>query len=170
MVALNMTFDPAEAPVDEFESVPAGTYVMTIVDGEIREMGENGSKGSALNLRFQIDGGDHDGRAYFEWLNLWHATSEQAVTIAQQTLGKIVTAAGTGPISDTEELYGIPLVVTLKERKDKRTGETRIQAGSFAPYNSAPQSAPQPMQRPTPVNNNAAPPAANGQRRWGNRG
>lgn len=172
MANLGMTFDPDQAPQDEYEDLPAGTFAMQIIGSEIKET--QSGNGEGLNLQFEVIDGEFEHRQYWEWLNIKHQNPE-AEKIAHTTLGKICRAAGLGPVQDSEELHGIPMMVTLKPRKNKQTGEIRNQASSFAPYQAAPANV-QRMQNQTQHTHyqhpaqNGGPAANNGnQRRWGNR-
>ncbi len=178
MANLGMTFDPDQAPQDEFEDLPANTYPMQIIGSEVKPT--QSGDGEGLNFQFEVIDGEFQGRQYWEWLNIKHA-NPKAEEIAHATLGKICKAANVGPIADSEELHHIPMLVTLKPKKNKQTGDVQIRATTFAPYQSAPQGhqAPQRNYQHQPANNGnyqqsannggAAMPTNGGQRRWGNR-
>lgn len=176
MANLGMIFDPDQAPENEYEDLTPGVYAMSIVESEIRETASG--TGEGLNLTFEIIDGPSQGRRHWEWLNIRHQNPE-AEKIAHATLGSICRAAGTGPVQDSTELHGIPMMVTLALKKNKKTGETQLRATKFAPFNQAPPSHQPAYHQPqqataqmaAPQVAAAAAPAmpTNGQRRWGNR-
>ncbi|MTH95407.1 DUF669 domain-containing protein [Roseibium sp. RKSG952] len=167
MAHLGMTFDPEQAPQDDFADLPDGRYAMQIIGSELKP--PRSGTGQGLNLQFEVIMGDFERRQHWEWLNIKNDNAK-AEEIAHRTLGRICRAAGLGPISDSEQLHGIPMFVTVKNKANKQTGETRAEATKFEPYSAAP--VPQ-YQQPSeaaqpPVNNGPAMPTNGGRRNWGN--
>lgn len=169
MALLNMQFDQAEiaqAQVNEFEPVPAGTYTVEITRSEVKE--NNSGSGNRLSLGFKILDGAHAGRLIFQDLTLRN-TNQVAQQIGRKQMAQLFHACGKLSVAESSELHGIPMEVKVAIRIDK-TGqyEPSNEIKKFAPLAgkqgfSAPQ-APQsqPMQQQPPqaqqANAGAAPP------------
>src|SRR4249920_3299146 len=72
---------------------PAGEYPMAITNMECRQNNDAAS-GANLWLEYTIIDGEFKNRKYYENLNLWHETSEQAKEIAYKQLSSIGHAVG----------------------------------------------------------------------------
>lgn len=168
MAFLGTTFDATTVePARAYEVVPAGKYVVQIVESEVRPT-SNGD-GQYLWLRLDILDGEHAGKPLFDRLNIINP-NPKTVEIAQRTLSSICRAVGELSVSDSEELHFKPMVATVKvepPRVDPRTGKEYGESNGikgYAPVNgSAPASRPVasvPPQRPAavPAAANAAPP------------
>lgn len=112
MASLGTTFDAnAVEPNQPSEVIPAGKYLMQIVNSEMRQT-KSGS-GSYLLLELSIIDGAFTNRRAFEILNLDNP-NEKAVEIANKTLSAICRATGQMSVSDSEQLHHKTMLVTIK--------------------------------------------------------
>lgn len=113
MAQLPGAFNPNDhEEMANFEAMPVGDYNMKITDS--KKVESNATKGNFYwKMEFTVQDGKYKGRKVWTNLNLINRNPD-AVDIAQRELTSICKAAGTGPISDTEELHGKELICTLK--------------------------------------------------------
>ena len=105
-----LNFNVKDAPEDNYEPLPAGTYAAHIVQSEMKET--KAGNGMYLELRIQILDEPYTGRLVFDRLNLVNP-NDTAVQIAQRTLAQICKACGLEEVEDSEEFHGIEMNVTL---------------------------------------------------------
>jgi len=131
-----------------FEPIPAGKYLVLIVDSKTKQT-KNGA-GEYLQLEFEIVDGPYKGRKVWERLTLRHP-NETTVKIAKGNLSAICRAVGVMKPNDSVELHNIPLsiVVGLKKREDN--GEMTNVVKAFEKRESAAS------QRPSAVAGSAPP-------------
>ena len=91
--------------------VPAGEYLSHIIKTEIKET--KAGTGHRLNLTFKILDGDHEGRVFWQGLNISNP-SAVAQEISRKELNSICKACGLEDVEDSDELLQIPLIVRLK--------------------------------------------------------
>lgn len=117
MANLGQYQDTANGQMAEDRTVlPAGEYEAAIVKSE--EKSNKANTGSYINLEFEVQSGQHQGRRFWEMLNL-NNPNAQAVEIANRSLNSICNACGKlrASVQNTEELHGIPMRVTLGVRQ-----------------------------------------------------
>ena len=124
-------------PQIQFEPIPNGKYVAVITESEIKPTASG--NGSFLKLTFEVIEGEHDGRKVFARLNLDNPNA-QAVAIAQAQLSAICRAVGVMTPRDSEELHNKKLLVTVKVRENKETGEKYNDVSGFGPVELKPVS------------------------------
>jgi hypothetical protein len=100
MATLN--FNAAEAPADDFDTLPAGEYTAQIIQSEMKDT--KSGTGQYLEMRVQILDEPFTGRLIFERLNLVNPNNT-AVMIAQRTLAQICKALDIESLEDSEELH-----------------------------------------------------------------
>ena len=116
-----LNFDANEvAPSTGFEPIPVGKYVAVINDSEEKE--NRAGNGSYLQLEFEIVEGSYVGRKLWVRLNL-NNQNPDAVRMARADLSAICHAVNVLRSSDSCELHNIPLVITVRCKKDKNTDE-----------------------------------------------
>lgn len=116
-------FDANEVePSSGFSPIPAGKYVAVITEDDMKET-RNG-KGRYLQFTFEIIEGEYSGRKLWARLNLENENME-AVKIARADLSAICRAVNVLKLSDTVDLHNLPLVISVKLKKDKETDELR---------------------------------------------
>jgi hypothetical protein len=171
MANLGETFNPDEVPEDEFEPIPAGDYLVQIVESEIGPT--KSGNGQILKLTLEILSGEYERRRIWERINIVNQNPD-AQRIAQQQLKKLCDALGTGPIQDSEELHFKPVNIHVEIRQDK--------SGQYGPQNVIRKFWPADGAEPAkPVTQRQSAPAAApakaasaatgapGKRPWGNR-
>ncbi len=97
-------------PAESFDPIPAGTYLGSIIDTEMRET--KAGNGSYLNMQIEILDGPYKGRRVFDRLNL-NNPNPKAVEIAQRTLSAICHASGILQVSDSSQLHNIPMQIKV---------------------------------------------------------
>lgn len=126
-------------------ALPAGEYVAAIVKSERREA-RAGNGNAYINLEFEVQDGEKQGRRFWTMLNLWNSNAT-AVEIAQRELNSICQATGRLRVKDTEELHGIPMTVNVGVKEDSY-GVKNVTKG-YKPLNGAPPRSQQTQQQPS---------------------
>lgn len=109
-------FNAAEVePAGSFLPIPQGDYPAVITEAQWRDT-KSGS-GRYLQLKLEVQGGEHAGRVLFDRLNLKNPNAT-AVEIAMRTLSAICRAVGVMKPRDESELLYKPLVVQVVVRPD----------------------------------------------------
>jgi hypothetical protein len=124
------SFDPQRhAAGAAMEPLPDGTYTMTIIDSERRT--PRSGDGEYIQLALRVKDGTHKGRVIFHRL---HVVTANVTTrrIAEAELASICRAAAINTLTDTAQLHGIPIIVTLGHRRDAG-GQTLNVPRSYAP-------------------------------------
>jgi hypothetical protein len=119
MARLSETFVADEAEDLSFEPLPPGVYVAQVkkTDLKVTKAGD----GEYIALQWEILEADDDryvGRVVFQNLNIVNP-SEMATKIGRSQLKQITKAMGIDNLTDTDELLGTPVKITLKIRKGK---------------------------------------------------
>lgn len=152
MAALNFDANNVQ-PNDGYEPLPAGDYIATITNSEMK-LTKNGL-GQYLSLEFQVIGGEFINRKLFTNLLLNHP-NQQTVDIAQKKLSSICHAVNMLNLKDSIQLHGLPLTIRVKYKEDEKYGPGNdITAFKSAPKSKTPVAQPQavvyqqPVQQPT---------------------
>ena len=90
----------------DYSAVPAGRYRIMATSSDMKPT-KNGA-GNYLQIEYDIQAGEHQGRKLFERLNLDNP-NQTAVDIAYRTLGEICKAVGKLQITDSMELHNIAM-------------------------------------------------------------
>jgi hypothetical protein len=122
-------------PSTGFDPIPAGRYVAMVTDSELKPT--KSGDGRYLQLTFQILDGEFKNRYVWARLNLENR-NETAVKIARAELSSLCRATGIMTPRDSCELHGVPLIVTVRCKKDKETGEVTNEIRGFAKKDSLP--------------------------------
>ena len=136
-------------PATEYQPLPAGKYLAEITASELKQT--KSGNGNYLELEFTVLDGDCRGRKVWDRLCLTH-TNDLTQKIARGKLSAVCRAVGVMQPRDSVELHNLPLVVTVKCKTRKDTGEITNEINGYAQRESA---AGQPQQ--APVNNNTSP-------------
>lgn len=128
MVDLNEQFDATTVEPNDFELLPNGKYIMTLVESEKRTSQNSGD--DYVSLEFEIQGGQYEGRKLWLNLSLW-SSNPKAVTFARSMLSSLCHAAGVLNLTDTSQLEGIPVVGVVKQKLNKQTNEMQNQITKF---------------------------------------
>lgn len=102
---------------EDRSALPGGTYEAAIAKSENKPTKKG--DGSYIELEYEVQEGEHKGRRFWHTLNLENPNA-QAVEIANRDLNSICHACGKlrASVQDTEELHGIPMLVTLGQKTD----------------------------------------------------
>ncbi|RIK74360.1 MAG: hypothetical protein DCC68_23255 [Planctomycetota bacterium] len=133
MASLNFNANDVE-PASDFEPIPAGKYLAMITDSEMKPT-KNGT-GHYLQLTFQILDGPYKNRFVWARLNLDNANAT-AVKIAHGELSALCRAVGVMAPKDSVELHNLPLVITVKCKTRKDSGEVQNEIKGFAKKEAA---------------------------------
>lgn len=138
-----MFFDATQvSPVDQYEAVPAGDYEAMVVDTTMKTTKDGG--GQYLELKLEIQAGQHQGRQLWDRLNLVNR-NPKAVEIAQKQMSQLCHATGVLQIATAQDLHKLhhrPVVVKVAAKQDPERGMTNevkgykakaANAASFAP-------------------------------------
>lgn len=115
MARLDFNSDGVEDP-QSFDVLPDGTQVVCVI--EESDMVETKKQdGSYLKLTFCAIDGEHKGRKFWENLNLVTQRDDEKakkmIAIATSKLAQLCRACGKVAVNDSEELHGIPVLLTL---------------------------------------------------------
>jgi hypothetical protein len=149
MANLN-NFNAHEIEPASFDPLPAGKYLATITESEMKAT--KSGAGQFLNLTFQILDGAFKGRKIWTRLNLKNP-NPQAEQIARGQLSALCRAVGVMTPRDSLELHNLPLVVTVKIKKREDTGDLQNEISGYSKKDSsppAPSTAPAPAASATP--------------------
>lgn len=153
-------------PADQYEALPAGDYEAMATEAAIKPTKDGGGK--YLELKLQVQSGQHQGRTLFDRLNLINR-NPKAVEIAQRQMSQLCHATGVlqiGSEADVQKLCFKPVVVKVTAKPDPERGmqnEVRgykaktAAAAGFAPQAfaaprvAAPAAPQQPAYQPAPA-------------------
>jgi hypothetical protein len=117
--SLDVPFD-TEIEEGTLAVIPAGRYTAEITKATVGSL--KSGKGQAVELVWEVKGGQYDGRVLFDRVILSHA-SEDAMRFGRQKFKDICTATGaTGQVTDLSVLEGKPCSVYVKIEEDE-TGQ-----------------------------------------------
>lgn len=107
-------------PSAPMEPIPAGRYLAMITASEMKP--NKSGTGQFLELVFTITEGEYKNRQLWARLNLVNP-NPLASKIAQADLSALCRAVGIMTPSDSCELHNLPLVIRVRCKKRKDTGE-----------------------------------------------
>lgn len=129
--------------MNDYSTIPEGDYMASIVKSEMKDT-RNGD-GKYLNIQLKVIGGKYNGRTLFTMLNLIN-NNATAVEIAQKELATICRACGKVQVADSNELHGIPMLVSVGIVPATAKYKEKNEITMYKPANGAPapvaQSAP----------------------------
>lgn len=114
MAILNFNANEVEPSVG-FEAIPAGKYQAVIVASDMKT--NRAGDGEYLQLEFEIIEGEYKNRKLWTRLNLDNKNSD-TVRIARADLSAICHAVGVIQPRDSADLHNLPLIITVKCRKN----------------------------------------------------
>ncbi len=121
-------------PRGEFTPIPAGKYLAMITASE--EKPNKSGDGRFLELVFQVLEGPYQNRLLWARLNLTHS-NPKAVQIARAELSALCRAVGVMTPRDSVELHNLPLVISVKCKPRKDTGEISNVIADYAKREAA---------------------------------
>jgi len=112
MVELGGTFDSdGYDDMSNFEPIPKGEYLVQVVESDFKTTKDQ--QGRFIELKFEVLNGEYKGRFIWTRLNVQNK-NQMAVDIANKEFATICRAMGKGKITDTQQLHGIPVLMTVK--------------------------------------------------------
>ena len=115
-----LNFDASKVdPAQPFEAIPSDKYTVEITKSELKPIKSGG--GSYLEIEYTVLDGEYRGRKVWDRLCLNHS-NEKTVQIARSHLSGICHAVGILQPRESTELHHIPLLITVKAKKDESTG------------------------------------------------
>jgi hypothetical protein len=133
------------AQTNDYSPIPAGEYIATIKDAELKATKDG--TGQYIKLKLQVDAPSHTGRIIFSNLNIQNK-SEAAERIGRQQLGEIMRALGLASVADTDQLIGgtVGIKVSIRDAQNGYEAQNEVKGykalqGSAAPAMAAPQAA-----------------------------
>jgi hypothetical protein len=141
MATLNFNANEVE-PSKGIDPIPAGKYNAVIIDSEMKPT-KNGN-GQYLELTFEVIDGEYKGRKVWSRLNLDNPNA-QAVQIARSDLSAICRAVNVIQPRDSVELHNLPLVITVRCRKNPENGDITNDIKGYEPRASAAKTTPPPQ-------------------------
>lgn len=151
MALLNFNANEVE-PNAPFEVIPAGKYNAVIVESEMKAT--RAGTGRYLKLVFEITDGEYAGRKLFASINLENP-NQDAVRIGRAELSAVCHAVNVLDLQDTVQLHNLPMVITVRVKKNQDgepTNEVRgYEAAAVVRTPAAPPAAqPRPAASATP--------------------
>ena len=134
-------------PAAGFDPIPAGKYPAVITDSEMKP--NNAGTGAYLQLTFQVIDGEYKNRLLWARLNLDNPNAT-AVQIARAELSAVCRAVGVLAPNDSVELHNLPLVIHVRCKKRKDTGELTNEIKGYAKKESPPAAGAAPVANTTP--------------------
>ena len=129
MSTLNFDANAVE-PSASLDPIPVGKYPAVITDSEMKST--KSGNGKYLELTFEVIDGEYRGRKVWARLNLENPSSA-AVEIARAELSAICRAVKAMQIRDSVELHNLPLVISVRCRKNAETGELSNEIKGYEP-------------------------------------
>ena len=130
-------------PANNFDPLPANKYVAIVIGSEVKPNKDGTSE--YLELTFQVIEGEYQNRLLWARLSLNHP-KEIVSRIARSQLADICKAVGILKPNDSAELHNLPLVLDVRLKKRKDTGDIVNEIRGYASRKgsgSQPISAPQ---------------------------
>lgn len=132
-------------PSSGFEPIPAGKYVAVINDDIMKDT--KSGNGRYLQLEFEIIEGEYRGRKLWSRLNLENPNT-QTVQIARSELSAICRAVNVMQLRDTVELHNLPLVISVRCKKNRETDEMQNEIAGYEAKQSYSAATPTPPPAP----------------------
>jgi Protein of unknown function (DUF669) len=123
---LSEAFDtPNEEGSPDFEPLPKGSYVASIIDAKAGPL--KSGKGQAVSITWEVNDDKYCGRLIFDRVIYSHENPD-AMRIGKQRLKDVAVACGwTEPLRDLTVLHGKPCMISVKIESDPE--------GEYAPKN-----------------------------------
>lgn len=101
-----------------FDLLPEGDYLCMLSKSEWKD--NKAKTGKYIYMEFTVIEGEYKGMKFFERLNLINP-NPTAVRIANQKMNQLCAACLLSDIEDTEELHGIPVMLTVVINENKES-------------------------------------------------
>lgn len=140
-------FDANDYQDSQFDLLPAGEYLVAIVDS-FRKRTKRGD-GQMLVLEMEVLRGQYQGRKLWDRLNIENP-SQDAQKIALGTLSSICRSVGVMNPTDSLDLHEKPLVAVVGIRQDSQYGDQNVVKRYRAVKTPQPQVTPKTDTAPAP--------------------
>lgn len=137
MAQLGRSFDhTAVDTTDNFEPLPAGEYIVEVVDSSVKQT--RAGDGEYIALQLRVVDGQYENRRVFTNINTISPKADTQA-IGEKLLAQLCTAVGLShALEDTAELHSVPVRATLKIEPEKNGYPARNNVRAFKPVGSAP--------------------------------
>lgn len=145
MANLGEEFRADDVPEDDrsFEPLPAGDYVMQVIESAV--VPTKSGSGDQLVLTLEVIDGPFNNRRMWDRLNIRNQNAD-AQRIAQRSLADLCLAVGVTALTDSEQLHFKPFVGRVTIKPDK--------SGQYGPQNAVrykPRGGKPPAQKAVPT-------------------
>lgn len=103
----------------QYDAIPAGEYEAIVTASEMKPTKDH--TGEYLELTLEIQGGQFQGRRFWDRLNLKNSNAK-AVEIAQRQLAQLCHATGVMQVQNKEQLHNIPVIMKITAKSDPQRG------------------------------------------------
>lgn len=112
-MSMEINFDATTvAPsTGEYETIPNGRYLLQAVDGEMKNVPEEGRSGA--KIKFQVAEGEHQGATFFQFYNITHS-NPTAARIGQGEFSALCHATGVLKPTNLAQFAAIPFYGDVK--------------------------------------------------------
>ena len=165
MATLNINVKDLPEP-DSFEPVPAGEYLVEIIESDAVQT--KSGNGERLTLTLEIIEGEYRGRKIWDGINYLHS-NPKAEQIGRKQINALCRAIGfEGHLEDSTQLHGQPLVVRVTLEQPDPAYAPKNVVKAYKPADAPPAPAPVQQTRAAPQTTQArqAAPAAGGKMPW----
>jgi hypothetical protein len=119
---------------DDLDTLPDGIYRARIIEASREPISLNNHRGDCLKLTWKVSEGEHDGRLFWQRINIWfdgpEKTPGKVREMASRMINSIAEATGVGVIRNTDEILEIDCLVTYGAQKnDPRYSEVKAVKG-----------------------------------------
>lgn len=141
MASLGFTFDHTQVDTnDTFEPIPAGEYVVEVIDSDVRQT-KSGS-GEYISLTLRVIDGEYENRRIFTNINHRNA-NEKAQMMGEKQVTQICRAVGLRHgLEDTVELHNIPIKAVVVVEEGSNGYGPRNSVRAYKPVEGVPHVAP----------------------------
>ena len=144
----SINFNAAEVePSQDFQILPEGKYEAVIADSDVKE--PRSGNGKYVQIEFEVVSGEHRGRRIWRRYNIENPNPD-AVRIGRADFSALCHAVNVLNPSDTCELHNLPVILTVKCKKQKDTGELENVIRGYAARSTAAAAQPAPQAQPQP--------------------
>lgn len=133
---VQLTFDANDVKPDEggggqAKPLDPGTYVVQVIQSEIKTYGKGANPREKLSLRYQLDEEAHPGmgkRLIFDDFLMWHDKKDVADWMRSR-FSALCRAVGKMKVADTEDLHFIPFQVEVYHKD--RDGQVDLKVARY---------------------------------------
>lgn len=105
---------PLTSERSTFDPLPNGDYVVVLISADpIERVNRNGDLQEYIGLRYQVQGGEYNGRLLYNDLLVGGANSEKAREFSYRQIREIGWAIDVPYVSNTNELLNRPFIVEV---------------------------------------------------------